>query len=155
MHLCTVPGAPVLILSLTSADSVTVSWTVSSGSVVERYDLMWSITGVQQPLVTFSDTSSANTYTIEGLDVYDNVTVSISVTAVNAVGSNSSTPLIIHSDIPHNRPTESDSEDEDTNITIGAIIGGAVGIFLISLVLGIVTTFVVYKLRRMREKTRR
>ena len=82
------------------------------------------------------------------LDVYENVTIAIIVTSVNAVGSNSSLPLTVHSDIIQSGPTES----RDGVTTIGVFIGGLVGIFFIGLMIGVVTVIIVTRLSRSCRK---
>ena len=133
------PGAPEITLESASGDSLTVSWSVPSGTVVEMYELMWIIEGPQLQPVEIRNTVSSSThrYSVPVLNMYENVTVVMTVTSVNAVGSSSSSPLTVHSDIIQSGPTS-----EET-INIGAIIGGAVGIFLIGAALGITTAIII------------
>ena len=149
MFLHSAPGAPELTLESASGDSLTISWSVPSGTVVEMYELMWSIEGAQQPIV-IRDTVSSSThrYTVPRLDVYENATIAITVTSVNAVGSNSSLPLTVHSDIIQSGPTES----RDGVTTSGVFIGGLVGIFFIGLTIGMVTVIIVFRLTRSCRK---
>ena len=149
MSLHSVPGAPELTLSSATGDSLTVSWTVPSGTVVERYELLWSIEGSQQPIVVRdSVSSSTHSYTVPRLGVYENVTVTITVTAVNAVGSNGSSPLTVHSDIIQSGPTES----KNGVTVVEAIIGGLV-IFFVGVAISAVTVIVAFRLtRKYRQK---
>ena len=148
--LLSAPGAPELTLSSITDDSLTISWTVPSGTVVERYELIWSVEGSQQPIV-IRDTvsSSTHTYTIPRLGVYENATIAIRVTAVNAVGSNSSSLLTVHSDIVQSGPRDEES------INIAAIIGGAVGIFHFGIGLGIASAIVITLRYQNRQKHNR
>lgn len=134
----TVPGAPDLILTFVTADSVSFSWTVPNGSVVEKYDLNWS-TDKQQHSDSLSGTMDR--FTISGLGMYDNTTIRITLTAINGVGSNESTALTIHSDL-----LQIGSKDRNPVTNIGFIIGGGVAIFLIGLLIGIMVGIVVLKL---------
>ena len=161
-HHSSVAGAPELTLSSTATDSVTLAWTVPSGSVVDTYKLVWRILGTQQPLITLSDTvpGTVDSYTITKLDTYDNVTISIRVTAVNTAGTNSSVPLTLHSDVLRRESTITDPSTEPENETVTtsttattasteintvAIIAGAVGFLLAGVVIGIVAAFIVSK----------
>ena len=152
MLLHSVPGAPELTLSSTTGDSLTMSWTVPSGTVVEKYELLWSIEGSQSPVEVRNTVSgSIHSYTVPVLGYFENVTVTITVTAVNAVGSSSSLPLTVHSDVIHNGPTES----TNASITVEAIIGGVVGILFVGLMIGTVTVIVVFKLIRNYRKEKK
>ena len=123
---------------------MSLSWTLPSGSVVETYKLEWKILDEHQPIIPLSETLSSSTdkYTITGLREYDNVTVKVTVAAVNDAGSNTSVALTLHSAVLHGDSTN--CEDDETcsssasTVAIGVIIGGAVGIFLGGLILGCV-----------------
>ena len=123
---------------------MSLSWTLPSGSVVETYKLEWKILDEHQPIIPLSETLSSSTdkYTITGLREYDNVTVKVTVAAVNDAGSNTSVSLTLHSAVLHGDSTN--CEDDETcsssasTVAIGVIIGGAVGIFLGGLILGCV-----------------
>ena len=143
MSLHLAPGAPELILRFASGDSVTVSWSVPSGTVVELYELMWVIEGPPQPVeIRNIVSSSTHRYSVPVLGLFENVTVTITVTSVTAVGSNSSLPLAVHSDIIQSGPRES----------TGAFIGGLVGIFFVGLMMGMVTVIIVSRLMRSYRK---
>ena len=137
----------------TSTDSVTVSWSVPTGTVVETFDLHWSVEGDQQPLTTSTDTvdNSTNNYIISGLSELENATVMIVVISTNKAGRNSSVPLIFHSDILRDSATQQPTVgSSDTNLRV--IIGGAVGIFFASIVLGIFIFFIGYRITRQCQK---
>ena len=142
-----VPGAPELTLTSATSDSVSFSWAVPGGTVVESYDMMWNIEGPQR---TTRDTASSTieSYTVGGLDVYDNTTIGITVTSVNVAGTNTSGALTVHSDFLQCGPEESKNEV----FNVGVIIGGAVGVFLIGIVTGTVIIIVVFKLTRKCRK---
>ena len=144
----TVPGAPILTLVSTTADSATLHWTVPTGTVVTRYDLQWTVMGDSLPASTTEDSvpASTNTYTITELSIRQNVTVHMRVMAFNGVGRNSSTPLIIHSSILQ------DSSEDSASVDVATFIGGAVGIFVASLVIGIVATLMLCALSQRRKK---
>lgn len=103
---------------------------------MDRYELMWKIDEPRQTIHSETLPGTANRYVFPGLDVYKNATIEITVIAVNAAGENRNQPLIFHSNILQN---SSEIACTATNTNIGAIIGGAVGIFFVGLVIGIVT----------------
>lgn len=103
--------------------------------MVEEYELKWSIDRQQR---SESLSGTMDSYTIPGLNMYDNTTIRITVVAINGVGSSESAPLTIHSDLIQN--------NRDTITSIDIIIGGAVGIFLIGLMIGLMVSIIVLKL---------
>ena len=107
---------------------------------MESYEMMWNIVG---PHRTTRDTASSTieSYTVGGLDVYDNTTIGITVTSVNGAGTNTSAALTVHSDFLQCGPEESENEV----FNVGVIIGGAVGAFLIGIVTGTLIIIVVFK----------
>ena len=162
------PGAPELSLVSTSADSVTVSWRVPEGTVVERYEIQWRVRDEESQSMSSTHTddslsSSTEQYTISGLQQITNGTIEILVTAVNGAGISSSIPLTLHSnalqrnDVPSEEngdlPSEEDSAEPDSDaLSSNVIIGGAVGIFFVSLVIGVLVAVVVLKVTRSRKK---
>ena len=119
---------------------------------MEKYELAWSIEGSLSPVEVRNNVSgSTHSYTVPVLGYFENVTVTITVTAVNAVGTSSSLPLTVHSDIIHSGPTEL----TNSTITVEAIIGGLVGILFVSLMIGTVTVIVVFKLTRNYRKEKK
>ena len=122
---------------------MTISWTVPSGTVVDRYKLMWKIDEVQQTVPSETLPGTANRYVFPGLDVYKNATIEITA------GENRNQPLIFHSDILQN---SSEIACTATNTNIGAIIGGAVGIFFVGLVIGIVTVTIFKHIQKVRNR---
>ena len=81
----TAPKLNTFSVDSTTATSITVRWSISSDSLVDRYVVMWeesnSVTSV---IVTITD-PSVTTYTLMGLE--SEATYSITVTASNAAGS--------------------------------------------------------------------
>ena len=118
---------------------------------METFDLHWSVEEDQQPLTTSTDTVDTNQYIISGLSELENATVMIVVISTNKAGRNSSVPLTFHSDILRDSATQQPTVgSSDTNL--GVIIGGAVGIFFASLVLGIFIFFIGYRITRQCQK---
>ena len=56
------PGAPEITLESASGDSLTISWSVPSGTAVEMYELMWVIEGPQLQPVEIRNTVSSSTH---------------------------------------------------------------------------------------------
>ena len=142
LYTCIVPGVPELTLTSTTSDSISFSWTVPSGSVVERYELMWEIRGQQQAILQDTVSNTTHSFTIARLKDYDNATVQIMVTAVNEVGTAKSNLLNVHTDSLSRDGGSTESEDDN----IGAIIGGAVGVFLTGALTGVVIVIVIIKI---------
>ena len=152
----TVPGAPELSLVSTTADTVTVSWRVPEGTVVKNYEIQWRVREGESLSMTTAHTdeslsSFTDQYTISGLQQIANGIIEILVTAVNKAGSNTSAPFILHTNTLRNSPTTEESSSSN-NINIGIIIGGAVGISLISFVFGIAILCVCALLMLRRNK---
>ena len=142
-----VPGTPKLTLTSAAADSISFSWTVPRGTVVELYELMWNIVdGSQQTVEFFSDTASNTTdkYTVTGLDMYDSTIIEIMVTAVYVTGSNSSATLSVRLDFLQ-------SGSENCGNVIFSILG-SVGSFLVGVVAGTVSVIILFKLIRKCRK---
>ena len=154
LHYTLVPGAPALALVSTTVDSVTVSWSVPTGTVVENFDLQWNVEREQQPETTFTEMvgGSIHRYAISGLSGLQNATIEFVATSINKAGRESSTPLIFHSDILRDfddSATPPPDGPADTNL--GIIIGGAVGISLVSLVAGIFVSLITTHLLKKRK----
>ena len=139
----------MITLVSTTKDSVTIHWTVPTGTVVNRYDLEWII--IEGALTTSGSGMASDTtdsYTIPDLEDLDDATIHITVTSVNdLVGSDSSVPFSIHSSL-----LQDTSSDDSTTIDTGAIIGGAVGIVIISVVIGMIAAFVVCAVIQRKKK---
>ena len=75
--------------------SITLRWSVSSDSLVDRYVVMWEKSNSAASVtVTITDPSvTTYIYTLMGLE--SEATYSITVTASNAVISTTSTPILV------------------------------------------------------------
>ena len=77
----------------TTATSITVRWSVSSDSLVDRYVVTWEKSDSAASITVTITDPSATTYTLMGLE--SETTYSITVTVSNAVGSTTSTPILV------------------------------------------------------------
>ena len=144
-----VPGVPKLRLSSATANTISFSWTVPTGSIVDSYEIKWEIDHNQA--ASFRDTvlpTSFNSYTVTGLKDYGNATVSISVIAYNAVGSRTSPSLCIAADFAAGNLDEHQGASCDDAI-IGAVVAGSL-IIPIALAL-IIAALIVYR-RKLKSK---
>ena len=82
------PGQPSATVSSTTATTISLSWSVPSGSVVDSYEVTWETDG-NRSNTTITDGSIS--YTIRGLEAEANYT--ITVTASNTAGSAVSDPV--------------------------------------------------------------
>ena len=82
-----VPGQPSVNVDSTTATTISLSWSVPSGSVVTSYEVMWSSEecpdDVDEGSATITDSSTS--YTIESLREGSSYT--ITVTATNSAGT--------------------------------------------------------------------
>ena len=89
-----VPGVPTAMVSSAST-SIFLSWSMPSGSMVERYEIVWQrVTSRECPdegVGTVTITDGRTSYNIEGLEEGSNY--SIVVIAINAAGSAVSHPV--------------------------------------------------------------
>ena len=89
----TAPKLNTFSVDSTTATSITLRWSVSSDSLVDRYVVMWEKSNrAASVTVTITD-PSVTTYTLMGLE--SETAYSITVTASNAVGSTTSTPVLV------------------------------------------------------------
>ena len=90
----TVPGMPTAMVSSTTATTISLSWSVHSGSV-DSYEVMWErdtsgwCPDEDEGSTTITDGSTS--YTITGLE--EDSSYNITVTATNAAGSAVSDPV--------------------------------------------------------------
>ena len=86
---CIGPGIPRISIDNTTATSVSLSWSVPSGSVVDSYEVMWqrdtSGECPDEDEDSISLTDGSTSYDIMGLE--EDSSYSITVTASNAAGS--------------------------------------------------------------------
>ena len=82
-----VPGQPSVSVNSTTATTISLSWSVPSGSVVDSYEVMWTSEecpdDVDEGSATITDGSTS--YTIENLREGSSYT--ITVTATNSAGT--------------------------------------------------------------------
>ena len=83
-----VPGQPIVSVTSMTATSISLSWSVPSGSVVTRYEVVWQsdISGECGDVGMGSYTSSGSTrYDVTELE--EDSSYTITVTATNSAGS--------------------------------------------------------------------
>ena len=150
-----VPGVPELQIHSAIADSIFFSWTVPSGSVVDRYQIIWEIN--QDPLVTFRDSLlpvSFNNYTVTGLQGYGDAIVSITVTAYNSAGSATSPSMNVAANFAagnSNHQVSSTNSDSNDVAIIGAVVGG----FDILAVAVVVVAVLIYRYKSKSRKNQK
>ena len=98
--LVSIPGQASVSVTSITATSISLSWSVPSGSVVTSYEVMWQAlsSGDEDNDDEGSGTSGSITstsYTIQELE--SNTVYSVTVTVTNAAGSTVSHPIIITS----------------------------------------------------------
>ena len=98
VHIVPVPGQPSISgVTPITATSISLSWSVPSGSVVTSSEVMWRVFGSSS--TTEADGSgtsgsiTSTSYTIQELESGTNY--SITVTVANAAGSTVSHPILI------------------------------------------------------------
>ena len=86
---CIGPGTPRISIDNTTATSISLYWSVPSGSVVDSYEVMWqrdtSGECPDEDEDSTTITSGSNSYEIMGLE--EDSSYNITVTASNAAGS--------------------------------------------------------------------
>ena len=91
------PGQPTVNVTSISSTSISLSWSVPSGSVVTSYEVMWRAlsSGDDDGGSGTSGSITSTSYTIQELE--SNTVYSVTVTVTNAAGSTVSQPIIIPS----------------------------------------------------------
>ena len=90
-----VPGPPIVTVSSTTATTISLSWSVSTGSVVDSYEVMWESSTTRECLgrdfhiITISGGSNSHTIT----ELVEGSSYTITVKASNATGSAVSDPV--------------------------------------------------------------
>ena len=159
--LISVPGEPELRLYSATPDSISFSWTLPPGSLVDGYEVKWDRNHTQ--FATFREplSSKAQNYTVTGLRDYDNATFTITVTAFNAVGIATSANMNIAAnfasgtaDMPtvtgsSERPVATESSQSSDNeineaLIAGIVVGGAV---ILAIAVVVVLVIYCYKLK--------
>ena len=82
-----------LSIDSTTATSITVRWSVSSDSLVDRYVVTWEKSNSAASVTVTITDPSVTTYTLMGLE--SETTYSITVTASNVVESTTTTPILV------------------------------------------------------------
>ena len=92
-----VPGQPTVNVTSITSTSISLSWSVPSGSVVTSYEVMWQAlsSGDDDGGSGTSGSITSTSYTIQELE--SNTVYSVTVTVTNAAGSTVSQPIIISS----------------------------------------------------------
>ena len=80
-----VPGQPSVNVTSITATSISLSWSVPSGSVVTSYEVMWTSEECDVDEGSATITDSSTSYTIESLREGSSYT--ITVTATNSAGT--------------------------------------------------------------------
>ena len=89
------PGQPSVTVSSTTSTTISLSWSVPSGSVVDTYEVMWErdtsgeCPDEDEGSATITDGSTSYTITL----LEEDSSYTITVTATNAVGSAVSDPV--------------------------------------------------------------
>ena len=142
-----VPGEPEIQLYSATPDSVSFSWSLPPGSVVDSFEVKWDRNHSQ--FATFRDSlsKSSNKYTVNGLRDFDNATYTITVTAFNNVGSSTSSNMNIVANFasganngPDGGVSESsgdDSEGANEELIAGVVVAGVVILAIAAVVLGL------------------
>ena len=89
LHAITAPGQPSVSVVSTTATSISLSWSISSGSLVDSYEVMWerdtSGECPDEDEGSITITGSSTSHTI--MELKEVSTYTINVTASNAIGS--------------------------------------------------------------------
>ena len=80
-----------MTVSSTTANTISLSWSVPSGSVVHSYEVKWEREGSNSSITSTTITDGSTSYTIRGLEAEANYT--ITVAASNGAGSAVSDPV--------------------------------------------------------------
>ena len=89
----TAPKPNTFSVDSTTATSITLRWSVSSDSPVDRYVVTSEESNSAASVTVTITDPSVTTYTLMGLE--SEATYSITVTASNAIGSTTSTPILV------------------------------------------------------------
>ena len=85
LHSISVPGQPSVSVGTTTATSISLSWSVPSGSVVTSYEVMWTSDECLNDVHEDSATTTETSYIIENLRGGTRHTITVSAT--NSVGT--------------------------------------------------------------------
>ena len=89
------PGQPSVSVTSITPTSISLSWSVPSGTVVTSYEVMWRVlgSGDDDGGSGTSGNITSTSYTIQGLE--SNTVYSVTVNVTNAAGSTVTQPIII------------------------------------------------------------
>ena len=93
LSIITVPDKPVIVSNKTTETTLSISWSVPSGSVVDQYEVEWSSHQCPDGQVEIVTRNSSD-FTVSNLWPETNYT--ISVTAINSVGRSTSDNQTLH-----------------------------------------------------------
>ena len=132
---CSAPGVPELRLYSTTPDSVSISWTLTPGSLADRYEINWSRNHTQFASFNNILSASASNYTVTGLSDYGNATINITVTAFNAFGSTASTNMNIAANVATSQVNASYDNDDAQIIGVVTVVVVILSITVIAIAL--------------------
>ena len=89
--LTAVPGQPTVSVDSTTATSISLFWSVPSGSVVDSYKVMWTSDECPDDVDEGSATTTETSYIIENLR--EGTSYTITVSATNSAGTSPSDPV--------------------------------------------------------------
>ena len=150
------PGAPELRIYSATSDTVSFSWSVPSGSVVDSYEVNWDRDHNRFSSFNEELPASANNYTINGLEGYGNATFAISMTAYNSAGSKTSSRMNFAANFATGTPksmdptssSDSGSDDDITIALIGTVLAGCV----ILAIATVVVALLIYHYKKSQSK---
>ena len=151
-----VPGEPELQLYSVTPDSVSFSWSLPPGSIVDYFTVKWEIVSRNSPFATFCDkvSSESSSYTLTGFQDYNDATYTITVTAFNGVGNSSSSKMKVRGNVDTacgaSSPvgTTSNSNDADEALIAGVVVAGLVILIIATVVLGLLVYYRKLKLKQ-------
>ena len=147
------PGAPELRISSATSDTVSFSWSVPSGSLVDSYEVNWDRDHNQFASFHEELSASANSYTINGLEGYGNTTFSISMTAHNSAGSKTSSALHVAANFAQgNSSSMTGASSCDSNGDNMAIVGAAVAGCVILAITVVIVALLIYHYKKSQSK---
>ena len=127
---------PEIRVDSLTTDTISISWTTPNGSVVENYEITWSVQG-SFGLFQHTLSNNSNEFTIAGLEEYESATISITVTAHNIAGSTTSSRLMMAANLASGQQPAGFN-----NTMIGVISGAILTIVLILILAAIIICYV-------------
>lgn len=120
-----VPGVPEIQVTSVTTSSVTISWSVPSGSAVDSYEVVRERDHNSFSSFRESLNNLTTTYTVTGLEEYGNTVITITVRAHNMAGSSTSAQLNVSADLGSGTTAvcSSTPSDDDRAIVVGVVLG--------------------------------